>query len=68
MQANTDGNNSINQHEIYTMLEDTKLSKEQKSYIYQSINSGWKNNPYEGGKLHSYQQKFQYRLLCPCKQ
>ena len=45
--ANLDGQGSVRQEELQARLEQTKLTKEQKSVVWQTFNSSWKFNPYE---------------------
>ena len=45
--ANLDGQGSVRQEELQARLEKTKLTKEQKSAVWQTFNSSWKFNPYE---------------------
>jgi hypothetical protein len=46
--ASTDGNSSISQDEARAALDKTNLTREQKSVMWNLINSGWKTNPYGG--------------------
>ena len=45
-QADADGNNSVSQEEAKKAIDASGLSRKQKSAMWQSFNSKWKNNPY----------------------
>ena len=47
VQADTDGNNSVSQDEAKKAIDASGLSRKQKSAMWQSFNSKWKNNPYQ---------------------
>ena len=46
-QADTDGNHSVSQEEAKKAIDASGLSRKQKSAMWQSFNSKWKNNPYQ---------------------
>lgn len=46
-QADTDGNGSVSQEEAKKAIDASGLSRKQKSAMWQSFNSKWKNNPYQ---------------------
>ena len=42
-----DGNGSVTQEEVKTVLDKTNLTTAQKAYMWKLQNKGWKTNPYE---------------------
>lgn len=46
-QADTDGNGSVSQEEAKKAIDASGLSRKQKSAMWKSFNSKWKNNPYQ---------------------
>ena len=46
-QADADGNNSVSQEEAKKAIDASGISRKQKSAMWQSFNSKWKNNPYQ---------------------
>ena len=46
-QADTDGNGSVSQEEAKKAIDASGISRKQKSAMWQSFNSKWKNNPYQ---------------------